>query len=183
MTRLRGVPRRSALKALSALGPATIGWLGHRRAASAAASMNAFELKTAIIGKIAEFVRWPAECGLRDVTRPFEFVILGETPLQPFFLRYYGDDNGRIAGHRVWVRRAPALVDVGHPHLLFVGPPVLTVADTHGFAHRGIAVNLYLSGDQVRFEISRRAFARHRLEASYRLLGLARLIEDQQARR
>jgi hypothetical protein len=46
-----------------------------------------------------------------------------------------------------------------------------------------VAVNLYLSGDNVRFEISRRALARQRLSASYRLLGMARLIEDQQARR
>jgi hypothetical protein len=61
--------------------------------------------------------------------------------------------------------------------------PVLTVADSEGFADRGVAVNLYTVDDRVRFEISRRALQRHQLAASYHLLSLARLVGDQQARR
>ena len=60
---------------------------------------------------------------------------------------------------------------------------LLTVGDTEGFAQRGVAVNLYLVEDQVRFEISRRSLQRHHLDASYHLLQLARLIDDQQALR
>jgi hypothetical protein len=159
--------------------------------------LNVLALKVAMIGKIAEFVRWPRSAGLEDPDRPFEFVILGATPLEPLLVSYYR--QVRIAGHRVFVRRARDLSDVGQPHLLFVARsmedeiervvarlkdgPVLTVADTEGFAQRGLAVNLYVSDDQLRFEISRRALQRHKLEASYHLLSLARLIDDQQALR
>jgi hypothetical protein len=159
--------------------------------------LNVLALKVAMIGKIAEFVRWPRSAGLEDPDRPFEFVILGATPMEPLLVSYYR--QVRIAGHRVFVRRARDLSDVGQPHLLFVARsmedeiervvarlkegPVLTVADTEGFAQRGLAVNLYVNDDQLRFEISRRALQRHKLEASYHLLSLARLIDDQQALR
>ena len=159
--------------------------------------LNALDVKAGMIGKIAEFVHWPAAAGLDDPDRPFEFVILGSTPLEPHLVRYYREV--RIAGHRVFLRRARDIADVGQPHLLFIAgaledeleiiishlkkAPVLTVGDTEGFAQRGAAVNLYVAEDQVRFEISRRALQRHQLEASYHLLTLARLIGDQQAKR
>jgi hypothetical protein len=123
--------------------------------------------------------------------------VLGSTPLDAGLSRYY--ERVGIAGHRVFLRHARDLQDIGRPHLLFIGAeyedrldavfatlgkaPVLTVSDTDGFARRGVAVNLYIEGDQVRFEIARRAFHHHGLQPSYRLLGLARLLEDQQAKR
>ena len=150
-----------------------------------------------MIGKIAEFIRWPAALGLEDPTRPIEFVILGSSALEPRLVDYYS--QVRIAGHRVFLRRAHDLNDVGRPQILFLAPsveddierivarlagaPVLTVADSEGFAQRGVAINMVLKGDQIGFEISRPALARAHLEASYHLLTLARLIEAQQARR
>jgi hypothetical protein len=161
--------------------------------------VRASDLKTVLIGKMAEFVRWPAAAGLDDPDRAFEFAILGSTPLMGGLVGYYSDSSARIAGHRVYLRRTTDLSDVGKPHLLFVGSdmedsipallsrlgnaPVLTMADTDGFAQRGIALNFYQVDDQVRFEISRRALQRAGLQASYRLLSRATLIDDQQARR
>ena len=159
--------------------------------------LDAGALKAAMIGKIAEFIRWPPSAGLDDPERPLEFVVLGSTPLEPRLASYYR--QVKIAGHRVFMRRARDLSDIGQPHLLFIAAsmeddlerianrlketPVLTVGDTEGFAQRGVAVNLYLVEDQVRFEISRRSLQRHHLDASYHLLQLARLIDDQQALR
>jgi hypothetical protein len=154
-------------------------------------------LKVAMIGKIADFIHWPAGAGLDDPARPLEFVLLGSSPLEGRLADYYR--QVRIAGHRVFFRRARDLSDVGQPQILFLAPsvedevervvarmndlPVLTVSDNEGFARRGVAVNLYLIGDQVGFEISRAALQCHKLEASYHLLTLARLIDAQQARR
>jgi hypothetical protein len=162
------------------------------------AKLNALDVKAGMIGKIAEFVRWPDSTNVSNPDSPFEFVILGTTPLEPHLVRYYR--QVRIAGHRVFLRRANDLADVGQPHVLFIASsfddelekilghlknaPVLTVGDTEGFAERGVAVNLYVADDQVRFEISRRALQRHQLEASYHLLTLAKLVgEPQQAKR
>ena len=179
---------------------ATLGLTALRaRPARAKPRFDVLELKTAIIGRIAEFVRWPAEAGLHDPQRPFEFVVLGDTPLWQHLFSYYWERGVGIAEHRVFLRRARDLAAVGRPHLLFVGPSfeerleesdghagagrsVLTIGDTEGYAHRGLAVNLYVSGEMVRFEASRRAFERHGLSPSYRLMALARLIDDQQAR-
>src|SRR4051812_26808033 len=181
------------VRVFAVLGVAAGVWLTPQTAHSL--KLDAASLKVAMIGKIAEFVRWPASAGLDDPERPFEFVILGSTPLEPRLVHYYA--QVKIAGHRVFLRRANDLEDVGQPHLLFVAAsyedelgkvlgrlkqaPVLTVGDTDGFAERGVAINLYMVEDQVRFEISRRALQRSHLEASYHLLLLARLIDDQQA--
>jgi hypothetical protein len=189
-----GLRRRLVLASIASLG-LTRAKLG---AAQAKTRFDVLELKTAIIGRIAEFVRWPPESGLDELQRPFEFVVLGDTPLwQPLF-SYYWDRGVSIAGHRVFIRRAKDVDAIGQPHLLFVGSsfserveevvralgrsPVLTVGDTDGYAQRGIAVNLYVSGELIRFEASRRAFERHRLSPSYRMMALARPIDDQQAK-
>ncbi len=190
-----GVRRRLVLGSIASLGlTATM----RLRPARAKARFDVLELKTAIIGRIAEFVRWPPGSGLEDSERPFEFVVLGETPLWQHLFSYYWDRGVAIAGHRVFIRRARDLDAIGHPHLLFVGPsfserleevervlgeaPVLTVGDTDGYAQRGLAINLYVSGELIRFEASRRAFERHHLSPSYRLMALARRIDDQQAK-
>jgi hypothetical protein len=199
MTFPRGVHRRGAIAQLGAMGLSALALPRPARAAVKADKFDVLVLKTAIIGKIAEFVRWPSGSGLDERDQPFEFVLLGQTPLWPHCERYYREQQVTIAGHRVFLRMTTSVADIGRPHLLFVAPsfseqlptiiaslgrkPVLTMGDTEGFAHRGLAVNLYLAGDRVRFEISRKAFLRHHLEASYRLLGLATLIEDQQAMR
>ena len=190
-----GLNRRLVLTSFASLGLSAL----RPRSVSAKARFDVLELKTAIIGRIAEFVRWPTESGLHDPERPFEFVVLGETPLWQHLFSYYWERGVNIAEHRVFLRRARDISAIGRsPHLLFVGPafeerleeivntlgraPVLTVGDSVGYAHRGLAVNLYVSGEMVRFEASRRAFERHRLSPSYRLMALARLIDDQQAR-
>jgi hypothetical protein len=158
---------------------------------------DVLDLKAAMIGRIAEFVRWPREMGLDDPTRPFELAVLGSTPLQPRLVHYY--TRVRIAGHRVFVRHAEGIKDIDRPHLLFIagnaedeipdalaavrGEPVLSVGDTEGFSKRGLAVNLFVADQRVRFEISRGALAAHKLSASYRLLSLARLIDEEQALR
>ena len=159
--------------------------------------MDTIALKVAMIGKIAEFVQWPASVGLDDPARPLEFVILGSSALESRLMDYYR--QVRIAGHRVFLRRAHDIDDIGRPQILFVAPsaeddieritarlnrvPTLIVADSPGFAKRGVAINMFIDGDQVGFEVSRAALQRHKLQASYHLLNLARLIETQQARR
>jgi hypothetical protein len=187
------ISRRPALAAL-ALGAVAL-VAGPRPARPR--EFDEVDLKIALIGRIADFVTWPAEAGLDDPHRPLEVVVLGETALYPNIRKYY--ENVRIAGHRVWVHTARDVSDVERPHLLFIAPsyddrlgevlakvrgaPVLTVGDTEGFAQRGVAINLYPSGQQIRFEVARRALENQGLRASFRMLSLARLIDDQQARR
>jgi hypothetical protein len=154
------------------------------------------DIKVALVGKIAGFIRWPPDAGLDDPERPFELVVLGATPLDAALRQFY--DKVRISGHRVFVRTARNPLDIGRPHMLFVATsatsdldrvvaslataPILIAGDTDGFAARGAAVNLYREGDHLRFEISRQTLAQHRLQASYQLLARARLVDESEGR-
>lgn len=156
------------------------------------AVFQAPDVKVAMVGKIAEFIRWPADAGLNAADRPIELVILGDTPLREKLRSYYEGVN--IAGHRVWVRFAKEPKGIGPAHILFLGEPfsnrpesvlnilgsapVLTMGDTKGLACRGVVVNLIERESRIGFAISRRALRQHRLEASYRLMSLARLVDE-----
>src|SRR5262245_6688921 len=97
-----GLRRRHVLTSIASLGLTATSI----RPVRAKARFDVLELKTAIIGRIAEFVRWPQEAGLDDAERPFEFVVLGDTPLWQHLFSYYWDRGVAIAGHRVFIRRA-----------------------------------------------------------------------------
>jgi hypothetical protein len=160
---------------------------------SIAFGYDALEVKAALVGKVADFVTWPPEAGLGDPDRPLELVVLGKTPLEPRLRELYERRQVRIAGHRVSIRQTPDPGAIGRPHLLFIAPglsdgleevlrglgrqPILTVSDTEGFGRRGVAVNLFDADRRVRFELSLEAMRRHGLQPSYRLLGMARIVD------
>ena len=55
--------------------------------------------------------------------------------------------------------------------------PILTVADSNGFAAEGVLINFYTSGDTVHFEINEAAVEKSGLKVSSKLFKLAKVIE------
>lgn len=153
---------------------------------------DVWTLKIALIEKIASFLAWPEEAELDDPDRAFIWTFYGETPLMVRAGELYRER--RFQRHPVIVRSARQADEIGRTHVLFVAPsaraqlplivarlrnaPVLTVADSPGMAQRGVAVNLYQDEDRIRFEINRSSLRRARIHASFRLLALARLVEE-----
>lgn len=150
------------------------------------------DLEAAMLQKIVGFVRWPASAGLRRPQARFVVTVLGKSPLVPRLTFLFDEPNPGMPPARI--RSVGRREDIGQTHVLFItrgyaqqlphildqvgDSPILVMGDTPGFAQRGVAVNLYRDGDQVRFEINRRALVTRRLQASYKLLALARLVED-----
>ena len=56
------------------------------------------------------------------------------------------------------------------------GSPVLTVGESDGFARQGGAINFFLQGNKVRFEINPDAAQRNGLRMSAQLLNLGRIV-------
>jgi hypothetical protein len=146
-------------------------------------------IKAGFVTKFPEFIAWP-EGGPGGPARHLELCALGHSRLVPYLrdVSAYTDLGGRALEFR-------ALEDVQQAsdcEILYIAPSeaprleailqrvnggaVLTVADTPGFAQRGVMINL-VDNDRIGFEINRRAVAESRLHVSFRLLELAEIVE------
>jgi hypothetical protein len=162
-------------------------------AAPACAQPTEQQVKAAMIYNIARFIDWPASPGSpARVT----LCILGRDP--------FGADIDGLVGQPIGaaplqVRRIAAAGAMNGCQMVYISPSeaddlegalavlsgahVFTVADTDGFAERGVAANLYLDERHVRFEINIDAARRTGLGVSSHLLRLARLTHDKAAAR
>ncbi len=159
---------------------------------SMAQEADVWTLKLALVEKIATFLEWPDEADLSEPEQPFLLTFYGDTPLEARARQVYSER--RFRNHQVVIRSAHHPWEIQPTHVLFVAgssaralpsilqaldhAPVLVVGDSPGMASRGAEVNLYQEQDRIRFEINRAALARAHIRASFRLLGLARLVDE-----
>ena len=146
------------------------------------AQVSEYELKAAFIGKFSHFIQWPKPSG--DI---FKLCAIGHNPFQGALknLVKLTPIDGRSA----------VFVEIDQPEALtrcdmvFISTseqsnlalirhtlqnsPVLTVADTPGFAEQGVMINFIHHGGKVRFEINPQAAHAAGLKISARLLKLA----------
>jgi hypothetical protein len=162
-------------------------------AETGAAPLSEYEVKAAFIYNFAKLVEWPA--GAIAPGAPFRLCLLGEDPFGPARDVF----NGRaVDGHAIEVRQAAASAELKGCQIVFVpasqarglravldslrDSPVLTVGDFDGFAQQGVIVNFYRAGENVRFEVNVDAAKRAHLVVSSRLLNLAKIVHDAEAR-
>jgi hypothetical protein len=146
------------------------------------------EYKAAFMYHFIDFVQWPEE----DSTASFKLGILGRSEVAKSLK---GIAKKKSIGNRTLeVESYSAIEDIGDCHLLFItsryadrldeirgalgNRNVLTVSDTPGLAREGVAINLTLVEDQLKFEINRSSLESAGLQASAQLLKLAILVED-----
>ena len=151
-----------------------------------------YPVKVEFIERFTRFIAWPPEA-FRGSDEPFALCVLGETPAQPFLEKLARER--RLKDRRVEARRVKPTDDLSGCHLLFVGAserarlkqelqrvsgrPVLTVADSEGFAKEGVIINLFLDEEgKVRFEISSGELRKSGLKVSAQLLRLARMVPE-----
>ncbi|MBP7584537.1 MAG: YfiR family protein [Spirochaetes bacterium] len=147
-------------------------------------------VKAAFIEKFTHFIEWPEG----SLGRQGQFVIgvIGYSQVTPHLLDIV---SGRRLRDRDLVLKSvgngPALSEC---QVLFIAPgegpnlaailarvrhrPVLTVADTPGFAERGVMINLFRSGSYVRFEINMDEVKRSPLKFSSKLLVLSKNVSQ-----
>ena len=158
------------------------------RAASRPSSDVEYLLKAQFLERITRFVDWPEEALPRD--ERLVVGTLGDSPL--------GAHLKDLARRRRFKRRPTVVWNLRSPRqavqcqVLFIAggerkrlkevlrlvqdTPVLTVADSQGFAALGVQVNLYLDDGHLRFEVNMQAVARSGLHLRSKLLRLARFV-------
>jgi hypothetical protein len=144
-------------------------------------------VKAVLLERIVTFLSWS---GSSASSPSVDMVVLGKGTLGSEVQRVYS--RRKFAGRSVAVRYVERPADIGNAHIVIIGRQhdgdlrdvldacsregVLTVGDTPGFGERGVAINFYRDGTRVRFEVAPSALKRARIQASYKLLTLARVV-------
>ena len=149
-----------------------------------------YPVKVEFIERFTRFIVWPPDAFHGG---PFTLCVLGETPAQPHLERLAHERQ--LKDRRVEYRKVRPADDLTACNLLFIGGgerarlrqeiqrvsghPVLTVADTDGFAKEGVIINLFFDEDgHVRFEIGSAELRKSGLKVSAQLLRLARMVGE-----
>lgn len=149
-----------------------------------------YQVKAEFIERFTRFIEWP-----RGAPSGGTFIIgvLGNDPFRGYLDKMASER--KIKGRPIEIRRFRDIAETGSCHIVFIssservrlpailartdGHPILTIADSSGFASSGVLVNFYTSGDTVRFEMNEPAIERSGLRVSAKLLKLARLVETE----
>jgi len=151
-----------------------------------------YAVKAAYIYNFAKFVEWPSTV----LEKQGEFVIgmLGDDPFGNV-LEHALEDK-MVGTYPITVRRYSSLEEAREAQILYVpssreqdlpmlhaglrGDAVLTVADTPGFAERGVMINFFITReDKVRFEANLEEAENSGLRLSSQLLKLATIVKPQ----
>jgi len=147
-----------------------------------------YQVKTEFVERFTRFIEWPAE-SFPTASAPFVLCTLGNEPVESFLEALAR--ARMIKGRKITQRHVKSLDELNACHLSFIagseerrlpeivartsGKPILTVADSEGFAGKGVLINLYVDEEgHVRFEINNEAVKRSKLKFSSQLLNLAR---------
>jgi YfiR/HmsC-like len=150
-----------------------------------------YQVKAMFLYNFAKFVEWPAE--KLPAGKPIVIAVYGQDPFGGTLEQTL---QGKTAnGSALVMRRLTELTELKDCHILFISSSekkrlgqilqkvgdgsVLTIADVKGFAEQGGMVNLTTRGDTVGLEVNASAVERAHIKISYKLLRLAKMVQDQ----
>ena len=154
------------------------------------AQSREYKIKAEFLERFTRFIEWPDTAPAKSPSTTFHICVIGQNP----FGRYLADLTGeiKIQNKDVEVSNITGPARIDGCELLFIdkseasnlaailsvtaNKPILTVADTVGFAEKGVLINFYTAGDFIHFEINQAAAHKSRLRFSSRLLKLGRLV-------
>ena len=155
----------------------------------ARAQSKEYQIKAAFLFNFAQFVQWPATA-FTEADAPFCIGILGDDPFGTALEETIQGET--VNRHKLLVRHAQRFEDLEDCQLIFVSKseegnladifskldskPILTVSEIDSFAENGGAINFYLQGNKVRFEINPGSAQRGGLKISSQLLSLGKVI-------
>jgi hypothetical protein len=148
-----------------------------------------YQVKAVFLFNFAQFAVWP-DTAFAGAGAPFRIGILGDDPFgatldrivrgetvhgRPFLVVRSSDPAKLADCQVVFVSRSekPRLAEV---IAALHGRPVLTVADTAGFAEQGGDINLVVVGGKVRLEINPAAAREEGLRLSSQLLSVGKIV-------
>jgi hypothetical protein len=163
---------------------------------SAVAQQSEYTIKAVFLEHFTRFIEWPESSDIADTSAPFFIAIIGENPFGSILDQIYTEQ--KIRNKKVEILFISTPDGIPDCHILFISSsnreilpeilsrtrnkPILTVSDTKGFAENGVLINFYLAGDKIKFEINEKAVHESGLVMSYRLLNLARIVNQGRGR-
>ncbi len=182
-------PRRlgTASRLLAGLLLAAGGGWGWSQAGVPVEATYEQRVKAAFVYELTNYLRWPEV----DAARPFVIGVLGPSAIVGPLREIAG--MRRVGGRDILVRELSGPAGGGDCDVLLIagsavespeevcaavaGRPTLVVGEADDYARRGVAVNFYLDQGRVRLEVNLAALESARIEASSKLLRLARLVD------
>jgi len=150
-----------------------------------------YQVKAAFLFNFAKFVEWPQDAFQSDKA-PISLCLFRHDPFGGALDEVIREKA--INNHELQARRINDLAQLKACQLVFVsqkeegqlpeiltslkGASALVVGESADFAERGGAVQFFLENNKLRFAINVDAIQRARLQASSKLLALARIVHD-----
>jgi hypothetical protein len=150
-----------------------------------------YQLKAAFLLNFARFVEWPSDAFASDKTS-ITFCVFKRDPFAGALDEVLRGKS--INNHTFTVKRINELSELQSCQIVFVserearllpeilarlkGVSTLVVGEGDDFAERGGAIEFFLENNKLRFAVNVDAIGRARLQASSKLLALARIVHD-----
>jgi len=148
--------------------------------------------KAALFKVFSQYIQWPEESSTNNQLKPFIITVIGKNPFGSILEAAYHKEKRKIKGKIVEIRYISRPEEITHCHILFISKffkmkleeilaitrkkPILTIAETKGFAERGVLFNLFISKNEIRFEINTATLRESQLIVDSQLLSVARII-------
>jgi YfiR/HmsC-like len=157
-----------------------------------AQTATAPELKAAFLYNFAKFVEWPANSMAAGT--PLVVCVLGDGAVADALESM--TDGKAIDGHALATRRVKVDSPLRTCHVLYISgldakgshqlleglgdSAVFTASDLDRFAQLGGVANFFVENGKMRFAVNIESAQRARLQVSSKLLGLAKIVKDEQ---
>jgi hypothetical protein len=163
-------------------------------------TFDEYAVKAAFLELVSNYIEWPAEQDPNTKNKTFIIAVIGQNP---FVITRKGINSTadwlttlyetqKIKDRKVEIRYISEIEDIAGCHILFVSrsmkkmlpeiveavrqKPILTVADTEGFAKKGIYINLYIENNRTRYEINQVSLKSSPLTVSYKLFEYGKQV-------
>ncbi len=149
-----------------------------------------YEVKAAFVHNFTQFIDWPSDA-FETEDSSLQIGILGAGPIDNPLMNLNGK---KVKGRVLEISKVEDLSEIIQYHIIFVNPSeigqlrsvldtlkntgILTIGDMPGFAEECGAINFYLQGGKVRFEVNVEVAHREKLKISSKLLRLARIVNS-----
>jgi hypothetical protein len=151
--------------------------------------------KAALFRVFSQYIQWPEHSNLKDLSKPFVIGVIGRNPFGSILDKAYSQMEYKIKNKYVEIHFIEKIgdEDLESCNILFLSKtvkkelekillitskkPILTIAETKGFAEKGVLFNLYVCKNKFCFEINALTLRESRLIIDSQLLSAARIID------
>lgn len=153
------------------------------------AQTSEYEMKAIAFEKLSLFIEWPAHT-FDKAKEEFIIGILGKNPFGNNLEEVY--KVRKIKNKNVKIIYIKDIYQVADCHILFISKteknelkkildftktkPILTIADSEGFAEAGCFINFYNYENKLRFEINQKALESASFTVDYKLLHVSKIV-------